>query len=134
LWLLNIFLKIKIFILLVKRNRILTKVNLAKKDWQGSVQCMFCISDEDTDYLFVSCPMVISVWNWIAHYNNFLFDGYIINDFWDIDCCIPLKDKYVVEFVRCVVLWVLWLERNKLCFIDKKLVKLQLCLGLKFSV
>jgi zinc-binding in reverse transcriptase len=37
-WKANISLKIKIFILLVKKNRALTKFNLAKKGWIGITQ------------------------------------------------------------------------------------------------
>jgi hypothetical protein len=33
---------------------------------------------------------------------------------------IPLKNNFVVEMIRGVILWTVWLERNKLCFTDKK--------------
>ena len=39
-----------------------------------------------------------------------------MNDIWFINASIPLKDKPLVELVRGVVLWCIWLERNKLCF------------------
>jgi zinc-binding in reverse transcriptase len=115
----NIPLKIKIFIWLVKRNKILTKSNLAKKGWTCSVKCVFCDAKEDANHLFVGCPMVNNIWNWIASYNNFIFTGTTLDDLWLMNCCIPLKDKLVVEVIRCVVLWVIWLERNKLCFTNK---------------
>jgi zinc-binding in reverse transcriptase len=60
-WSLNIPLKIKIFVWFVKRNKILTKINLAKKGWIEFVTCMFCDSDEDTIYLFVSCLMITKI-------------------------------------------------------------------------
>jgi hypothetical protein len=56
----------------------------------------------------------------IAIYNNFTFICSTLSDLWEIDCCIPLKDRYVIEFIRCAVLWVVWLERNKLCFTNQK--------------
>jgi hypothetical protein len=52
----------------------------------------------------------------MTQYNNFIFTGTTIEGLWSIDCSIPLKNKYIVEFVRCVVSWVFWLESNKLCF------------------
>jgi hypothetical protein len=39
---------------------------------------------------------------------------------WQIECCIPLKNQFVTEFIRGAVLWTIWLERNKLVFTDKK--------------
>lgn len=35
-----------------------------------------------------------------------------MNDIWYIDALIPLKDEPMVEFVRGIVLWIIWLERN----------------------
>jgi zinc-binding in reverse transcriptase len=55
-WKTNIPLKIKIFVWLVRKNRVLTKINLSKKDWNENTQCMFCKEDESTDHLFVTCP------------------------------------------------------------------------------
>jgi hypothetical protein len=52
----------------------------------------------------------------IAKYNNFIFNGSTLDNLWLIDCCIPLKNKLVVEFIRYVVLWVLWMKRTKLSF------------------
>jgi hypothetical protein len=39
-----------------------TKVNLLKRGWQGSRQCMFCASDEIIDHLFFACPLARFVW------------------------------------------------------------------------
>jgi hypothetical protein len=33
-----------------------------------------------------------------------------------IDCCIPLKDRLLVELIRSAVCWVIWLERNNILF------------------
>jgi hypothetical protein len=43
-----------------------------------------------------------------------------LQDLWYIDCSIPLKDNVIVEMVRETILWVIWLERNKLCFTNGK--------------
>jgi zinc-binding in reverse transcriptase len=55
-------LKVKIFLWLVKRNRVLTKLNLAKKGWSGNTKCVFCDLEESTNHLFVSCPFVNQIW------------------------------------------------------------------------
>jgi zinc-binding in reverse transcriptase len=99
---------------LVKQNKVLTKLNLVKKCWSSNTKCVFCDLDESTDHLFVSCNLINQLWQWIIKYNNFYFDGDTIQDLWQIDCCVPLKNKFVVEMVRGEVLWTIWLERNKL--------------------
>jgi hypothetical protein len=42
-----------------------------------------------------------------------------MEDLWEIDYSIPLKNQYVVELIRGAVLWSVWLERNRLCFHDQ---------------
>jgi hypothetical protein len=34
----------------------------------------------------------------------------------DSRSCHSFKNQYIVEFVKGVVLWTVWLERNNLCF------------------
>jgi hypothetical protein len=47
-----------------------------------------------------------------------------------MDSCIPLKDKILVELVRSVVCWVIWLERNSIIFNQSSPVSCR-ALGLK---
>jgi hypothetical protein len=54
--------KIKIFIWLVVRNKILTKDNLKKRNWKGSQECCFCGGDESIDHLFFHYPIARYVW------------------------------------------------------------------------
>jgi hypothetical protein len=39
-----------------------------------------------------------------------------LNDLWYLDLSIPLKDVVLVETVRGAILWVIWLERNRIYF------------------
>jgi hypothetical protein len=66
---------------------------------------------------------------WILS-SNFTFQGYLLEDLWLIDSCIPLKDKFLVELVRSVVCWVIWLERNSIIFNQSSPVSYR-ALGLK---
>jgi hypothetical protein len=49
--------KIKVFIWLVVRNKILTKDNLKKRNWHGSWDCCFCGCSEAVDHLFFKCSI-----------------------------------------------------------------------------
>ena len=40
----------------------------------------------------------------------------MIRDLWLLDASIPLKDQLLIELIRGVVLWIIWLERNDLIF------------------
>lgn len=39
------------------RKVLLIKENLAKRNWEGSLKCCFCDSDETVHHLFISCPL-----------------------------------------------------------------------------
>jgi mannosylglycoprotein endo-beta-mannosidase len=64
-WRMRIPLKIKAFIWLIVRDRILTKHNLVKKGWKGgggvlahrSILCEFCGCNESINHLFSECPL-----------------------------------------------------------------------------
>ena len=104
-WQANIPLKVRIFLWLVKQNKILTKDNLLKMGWTGNSQCVFCSEEESVDHLFINCIVAKSIWMWIANYNNFVFDCTGVSELWDIDACIPMKDSNLVELLRGAVLW-----------------------------
>jgi hypothetical protein len=54
--------KIKVFLWLVLRNKILTKDNLKKRNWQGSDGCVFCGLLESINHLFFDCLVARYVW------------------------------------------------------------------------
>jgi hypothetical protein len=55
LWKTKIPLNIKVFMWLVQMNAILTKENLAKRNWQGDKRCSFCTENENMTHLFFEC-------------------------------------------------------------------------------
>jgi hypothetical protein len=61
-WKLKIPLKIKIFLWLLNKRVILTKDNLARKNWKGSQRCCFCNNNETIQHLFFYCPHVRDIW------------------------------------------------------------------------
>jgi hypothetical protein len=54
--------KIKVFIWLVVRNKILTKDNFKKRNRHGSGDCCFCGCYESIDHLFFNCSIARYVW------------------------------------------------------------------------
>lgn len=115
-WKAKIPLKIKVFLWLLKQDRVLTKSNLIHRGWQGDPACLFCGAVEISNHLFITCPYTKSIWSWIANHNGFTFNYESVEDLWLIDCCISLKDKLFVKLVRASTLWSIWLARNKVCF------------------
>ena len=62
-WKAKIPLKIKVWLWLIEHNAILTKDNLAKRNWTGDMQCCFCNSTESIDHLFFECDTVKYIWS-----------------------------------------------------------------------
>ena len=56
-WSIKIPLKVKIFMWYLKREIILTKDNLFKRNWRGSTKCCFCIKEETIQHLFFIAPL-----------------------------------------------------------------------------
>jgi hypothetical protein len=61
-WDLNIPLKIK-KLWYLRKGVVLTKDNLAKRNWKGDTKCCFCNSIETIQYLFFDCHVARFVWN-----------------------------------------------------------------------
>jgi hypothetical protein len=65
LWKIKAPLKIKVFLWYLRRGVILTKDNLAKRNWKGSLTCCFCHESETIRHLFFKCRFARMVWNLI---------------------------------------------------------------------
>jgi hypothetical protein len=70
-WKSKIPLKIKIFMWLIQQDAILTKNNLAKRNWSGDKKCYFCHGEETVEHLFFGCPVARYIWSLIAFITNF---------------------------------------------------------------
>lgn len=73
-WTIPITSKIRIFMWLTFKNRILIKINLRKKGWEGNVQCVSCSYDETVNHMFLQCGLAKQIWYWLGlnqlHYNQ----------------------------------------------------------------
>jgi hypothetical protein len=61
-WKLKVSLKIKIFFWYLHRRVILTKDNLAQKNWKGTQKCCFCYANEIIQYLLFDCRHAKQIW------------------------------------------------------------------------
>jgi hypothetical protein len=121
LWKLKVPLKIKIFLWYLRRGVILTKDNLAKRNWQGSVQCCFCHKDETIQHLLFDCPLARTVWSIIQVATNLYLPHSVSNMFgtwlWGLD-----KDKKSLVLAgAAATCWAIWRCRNDVVF-DRKVV------------
>ena len=62
-WKMKIPLKTKVFAWYLRRGVILTKDNLAKRNWHRSRKCVFCSQDESIKHLFFQCEFARSIWS-----------------------------------------------------------------------
>ena len=109
--------KIKVFFWLVVRNKILTKDNLKKRCWIGSLNCCFCGVDESIDHLFFQCPIAQYMWRVIQVALNLRMIPKNIKNLYDNWLCKP-KDKmaHLVLFGCGALFWAIWRTRNDWCF------------------
>jgi hypothetical protein len=49
---------------------ILTKDNLARRNWNGCKKCAFCDADESINHLFFDCPFARLIWGTIQYTFN----------------------------------------------------------------
>ena len=54
--------KIKVFLWFLKKRAILTKDNLARRNWNGSKLCCFCSNTESIHHLFFECYHARFLW------------------------------------------------------------------------
>jgi hypothetical protein len=69
-WKMRITLKIKIFLWFLQRGVVLTKDNLARKNWKGGQKCIGCNRNENTQHLFLDCSFAKTIWRIIFFATN----------------------------------------------------------------
>ena len=56
-WKIKVPLRINVCMWFVHEEVVLTKDNLAKRNWEGSQRCSFCDHNETIKHLFLDCPL-----------------------------------------------------------------------------
>jgi hypothetical protein len=119
-WKIRIPLKIKIFLWFLQRGVVLTKDNLAKKNWKGSQQCICCNMNESIQHLFIDCPLTQMIWRIIFFATNLkpprsihhMFGSWLNNQ--------DKKIKSLIWVGVAAFCWALWRCRNDVIFKNLK--------------
>jgi hypothetical protein len=116
LWKLKVPLKIRIFMWFLNRKEILTKDNLAKRNWSGSKKCAFCDDEETIDHLFIKCKLSRLIWRVVQFTFNMPPPANIKNMFGNWLNGIDKTSKARIRIGVCALIWAIWNCRNDAIF------------------
>jgi hypothetical protein len=115
-WKLNIPLKIKVFLWYLKEGVILTKDNLARRQWRGCTKCCFCDKEESIQHLFFECPMARLMWFGVSTAFGFVQPNSVEHLFGPWINSFPPKLRKQIMIGVAAMCWALWLCRNDVVF------------------
>ena len=118
-------LKIKIFSWYTRREVILIKDNLVKRNWNGSKKYAFCLHDETINHLFFDCKVARSIQSTIQVASNLYPPRSVANIFGNWLHGIDNKFRTIIRVGAIAIIWSLWLCRNDRVFNDKNVSFLQ---------
>ena len=102
-------LKTKVFAWYIRRGVILTKDNLAKRNWHGSKKCVFCTHDESIKHLFFQCEFARSIWSAIQIGSTLYPPRSVVNIFGNWLNGVDPRFKLLIMVGAIAVIWSLWL-------------------------
>ena len=100
----------------LNRKVILTKDNLAKRNWNGNKCSSFCDNEETIQHLFFECPFAKIVWRIVHMSFNITPPKNVINLFGSWLNGIPKDELKKIRVGVCAVLWAMWTVRNDFVF------------------
>ena len=98
------------------RKEILTKDNLAKRNWNGCTKCCFRDQEETIHHLFISCPFARMVWRVVFMALNIHPPTSVANLFGNWLRGVDKKEKVQIRVGVCAMLWAIWNTRNDVIF------------------
>jgi glycosyltransferase involved in cell wall biosynthesis len=115
-WKWRLPLKIKFFRWFLQKGVVLTKDNLAKKNWKGSQKCVCCNMNETIQHLFMQCPLAKMIWRFIFYATNLnqlrsinhMFGNWLNNQHKEI--------KQLIWVGVAAICWAIWKCRNNIVF------------------
>ncbi len=123
LWSIRVPPKLKIFLWLAARYRILTADLLSRKGWIGPSICCLCGGDaESLDHIFFLCQYAIEVWSWVLQ-----AEPAVLADLLDTNGafhtrwlrarqCLKGRRRHLLDMGIAATCWHIWIERNHRLF------------------
>jgi hypothetical protein len=123
-WKAKIPLKIKNFLWYIRKGVILTRDNLAKRQWKGCTSCSFCSRQKTIQHLFSECPMDKMMWMTISFTFGIRAPTTVTNLFGPWLISFSNKQRNQVLIGVAAFCWALWLCRNEIVFQRSKCVSI----------
>ena len=121
LWKLKIPLKINFFLWYLQQGVILTKDNLAKRNWSGSKKCCFCDHNEIIQHLFYDCQHAKIIWRVVQVATGLTPPKSMTHMLWNWLTGISMKERRLIFVGAAALMWTIWCTRNDLIFEKKNI-------------
>lgn len=95
---------------------LLTRDNLAKRNWNGNTKCSFCDAEESVEHLFISCPFAKLIWRVLFAACNIPPPSNITNMFGNWLNGVDKDDKARIRIGISALCWSIWNCRNDMVF------------------
>ena len=105
-----------------QHNAILTKDNLAKKNWSDDMHCLFCNEVETIDHLFFVRVSSKYTWSLVASVLGASHRPISFGQFWQWASVLLPNRKHFHIIGLAAICWALWTTRNDSCF-EKKAIR-----------
>jgi hypothetical protein len=99
--------RIRVFMWMILKNKILSKENLKRKNWQGNVNCDWCGCLETTKHIFHDCQVATFTWFQLAltslslpKNSNYMFGDWL--------CSFNKNERNLITIECSAKLWSLW--------------------------
>jgi hypothetical protein len=120
-WKLKIPLKTKVFAWYLIKGVVLTKDNLARKQWHGNIPCYFCACSETIQHLFFNFDLAKFIWR-LVHVSFSLSPPtsmhHLFNDWLG---AVNRKLQHQIVAGAIAMCWAIWISINDIVF-DKGIV------------
>jgi len=120
LWKIKCPAKVKIFMWSAMEGKVPTWDILQKRNFNGPGWCVLCKrAQESITHLFISCSFAVEVWKYCSSLvgGNLRWEGDLVGRAWDSWWRRTPLTKH--KFLPLLVIWGIWLARNKAIFHDK---------------
>ena len=115
-WQIKIPTRLKIFLWYLKKGVILTKDNLARRNWNGDTRCSFYHSPESIQHLFLDCFYAKFLWR-AVHLMFAISPPKSIDDLFNRwSKTGGNKHNSLLLTTTSALCWVVWMTRNKIVF------------------